>query len=107
MESHEDIRSNFAWRVMRLLTQEFVRSYWGYESSNHYSLNYFIGISTVWRTERVNRRIMKLCIKASDPLDRIWDGSTPIAVLIKLKQLNTSFAPIPRFKPYLIKFDGK
>ena len=59
------------------------------------------------RTQESTRRIMELCIRTSGPLDCERDGSTSIAVLHTLKRLYTSRVNIPRFRPYLVKFDGK
>ena len=59
------------------------------------------------RTQESTRRIMELCIRASEPVDCELYGSNPIAVLHTLKRLYTSRVNIPRFRPYLVKFDGK
>ena len=59
------------------------------------------------RTQESTRRIMELCIRASEPMDGEIYGSNPIAILHTLKRLYTSRISIPRFRPYLVKFDGK
>jgi hypothetical protein len=93
--------------IMRLLPQNWVNSFQAYEALEFFDLEDFIGMTTTIRTEDINRRIMELCIKASDPLDCERYGSTPIAILIRFELINTSFARIPRYRPYLTKFDGK
>jgi hypothetical protein len=104
---HLHSRIFFVNIIMRLLPREWAISFQAYEALQFYDLVIFIGMTGTLRTEDVNRQIMELCIIASDPIDRERDGNTPIAVLSALKRFNTSFARIPRFKPYLAKFDGK
>ena len=104
--NHIHFRLFFVSGIMGLLPREWVIRFRAYEALEFYDLNDFIGMTTLYRTEEVNRQIMELCIKASEPLDCERAGSTPIAILTRLKNFNTSFARIPRFKPYLAKFDG-
>jgi hypothetical protein len=104
--NHLHFRLFFIGGIMRLLPQEWVNSFRAYVALEFYDLEDFIGMTTPYRTEEVNRQIMELCIKASEPLDCEMNGSSPIAVLTRLKNINTSFARIPRFKSHLAKFDG-
>jgi len=95
---------------MKLLPHDWVHSFQAYEALEFYDLDDFIGMTLGKRTQESTRRIMELCIRASEPLDPSdceLDGSNPIAVLYTLERLYTSRVNIPRFRPYLVKFDGK
>jgi hypothetical protein len=107
MPNHFDLRIFFVDRIMRLLPRDWVYSFQAYEALEFYDLVEFIGMTLGRRTQESTRRIMELCIRASEPLDCERNGSTPIAVLNILERLYTSRISIPRFRPYLVKFDGK
>jgi len=101
------LRLNFIHNVMELLPHDWVHSFQAYEALEFFDLDTFIGMTLGKRTQESTRRIMELCIRASEPLDWELDGSTPMAVLRTLKRLYTSRVNIPRFRPYLVKFDSK
>ena len=107
MANNTSLRKHFKRRILRLLPHQWVRDFRAYEALEFFDLEDFIGMTNILRTEDANRQIMELCIKASNPLDRKREGNTPIAILKAIARFNNSFAPIPRFKPYLAKFDGK
>ena len=105
--THISSRMHFVERVMGLLPHDWVHSFRAYEALEFYGLVEFIGMTLGRRTQESTRHIMELCIRASEPVDCELYGSTPIAVLHTLKRLYTSRISIPRFRPYLVKFDGK
>src|ERR1051325_4510564 len=107
MANNISLRIHFKRHILRLLPRQWVSDFRAYEALEFYDLDDFIGMTNTLRTEDANRQIMELCIKASNPLDWEIEGSTPIAILKTIARFNNSFAPIPRFKPYIIKFDGK
>ena len=105
--THLRLRINFVKSVMGLLPHDWVHSFRAYEALEFYDLVEFIGMTLGKRTQESTRCIMELCIRASEPVDCELYGSNPIAVLHTLKRLYTSRVNIPRFRPYLVKFDGK
>ena len=83
--------ANFIHAILRLLPQNWRRSFRADEALEVFDLNDFIGMTYRIMKEKKIQAIMELCIISSHPDDWEYDGGNPYAVLYEFNHLSAKF----------------